>query len=145
MSALGDDISPWLVVFAVLAAGGTAGTTVVYQDSAQDIQTENDALRAENGELREQLNETREDQRDAETRAEELNERLVTRNEDVESLVSELEKKEERLNATRTQAVESQRRQTELERSELIKRLNFLCAQEENEDRFGCRRFGNDE
>ncbi|MDT3435748.1 hypothetical protein KZ498_12900 [Haloarcula sp. 1CSR25-25] len=129
----------------MVAASGTVGTTVAFQDSAQDIQTKNDALRAENEELREQLNESRENRRAAQNRNEELEKQLETRNEDVDALVSELEKKEQLLNASRTRLAESQESQAGMSRSEMEKRLDYLCAQRENRDRFGCRQFGPDE
>ena len=145
MSTLARNISSWLVVVVVVAASGTVGTTVAFQDSAQDIQTKNDALRAENEELREELNESRENRRAAQDRNEELEKQLETRNEDVDALVSELEKKEQLLNASRTRLAKSQESQAGMSRSEMEKRLDYLCAQRENRDRFGCRQFGPDE
>jgi len=126
----------------VVATSGTVGTTVAFQDSAQDIQTENEELRAENEELREQLNETQEEKRAARSRAEDLDERLETRNEDVDTLVAELEKKDKLLNASRARLAESQESQAGMSRSEMEKRLDYLCAQPENKDRFGCQQFG---
>ncbi|NLV15423.1 hypothetical protein GOC77_19360 [Haloarcula argentinensis] len=126
----------------MVATSGTVGTTVAFQDSAQDIQTENEALHAENEELREQLSETREDEKAAKSRAEDLNEQLKTRNEDVDTLVSELEKKEKMLNASQARLAESRENRAGMSRSEMKKRLDYLCAQPENRDRFGCQEFG---
>jgi len=142
LTTLARNISSWLIVVIVVATSGTVGTTVAFQDSAQDIQTENDELRAENEELREQLNETREDRQAAQARAEDLSKRLETRNEDVGTLVSELEKKDKLLNASRARLAESQESQAGMSRSEMEKRLDYLCAQRENRDRFGCQQFG---
>jgi predicted nuclease with TOPRIM domain len=134
-----------MIVLVVVAASGTVGTTVAFQDSAQDIQTTNDALRAENEELRDELNETREERAAAQARAENLSTQLETRNEDVDTLVAELEKKEKLLNGSRNRLAESQDSQAGMSRSEMKKRLDYLCAQRENRDRFGCRQFGPDE
>ncbi|EMA27061.1 hypothetical protein [Haloarcula japonica] len=140
MTMLARNISSWLLIATVVATSGTVGTTVALQDSAQDIQTENEALHAENEELREQLNETREDRKAAKARAEELNKQLETRNEDVDTLVSELNRKEKILNASQARLAES--REAGMSRSEMEKRLDYLCAQPENRDRFGCQEFG---
>jgi len=134
-----------MIVLVVIAASGTVGTTVAFQDSAQDIQTTNDALRAENEELRNELNETREDRAAAQARAENLSTKLETRNEDVDTLVAQLEQKEKVLNASQNRLAESQDSQAGMSRSEMKKRLDYLCAQQENRDRFGCRQFGPDE
>ncbi|MGB9951136.1 hypothetical protein [Haloarcula sp. Atlit-120R] len=145
MSTLARNISSWLLIATVVATSGIVGTTVALQDSAQDVQTTNKALRAENEELREQLNETREDRQAAQARAEELNNQLETRNQDVERLVSELERKEKILNASQARLAESRESQTGMSRSEMEKRLDYLCAQPENRERFGCQEFGHDE
>jgi len=129
----------------VVATSGIVGTTVAFQDSAQDIQTENEALHAENEELREQLNETREDRKAEKSRAADLNKQLETRNEDVDTLLSELERKEKMLNASQARLAESRENQAGMSRSEMEKRLDYLCAQPENIDRFGCQEFGPDE
>ncbi|EMA26511.1 hypothetical protein [Haloarcula argentinensis] len=142
MTTLARNISSWLLIATVVATSGTVGTTVAFQDSAQDIQTENEALHAENEELREQLSETREDEKAAKSRAEDLNEQLKTRNEDVDTLVSELEKKEKMLNASQARIAESRENRAGMSRSEMKKRLDYLCAQPENRDRFGCQEFG---
>ncbi|MHC3381155.1 hypothetical protein [Haloarcula sp. H-GB5] len=142
MTTLARNISSWLLIATVVATSGTVGTTVAFQDSAQDIQTENEALHAENEELREQLSETREDEKAAKSRAEDLNEQLKTRNEDVDTLVSELEKKEKMLNASQARLAESRENRAGMSRSEMKKRLDYLCAQPENRDRFGCQEFG---
>jgi peptidoglycan hydrolase CwlO-like protein len=145
LTTLARNISSWVIVVLVVATSGTVGTTVAFQDSAQDVQTENEELRAENEELRQQLNETREEKGAAQARAEALDERLETRNEDVDTLVAELEKKDKLLNASRTRLAESQENQAGMSRSEMEKRLDYLCAQRENRDRFGCQQFGPDE
>jgi type II secretory pathway pseudopilin PulG len=145
LSSLARNISSWAIVVVVIAASGTVGTTVAFQDSAQDVQSTNDALRAENEALREQLNETREDRATAQARTENLSTQLETRNEDVDTLVAELETKEKLLNASRNRLAESRDSQTDMSRSEMEKRLDYLCAQRENRDRFGCRQFGPDE
>ncbi|WP_195156602.1 hypothetical protein [Haloarcula sp. CBA1127] len=142
MTTLARNISSWLLIATVVATSGTVGTTVAFQDSAQDIQTENEALHAENEELREQLSETREDEKAAKSRAEDLNKQLKTRNEDVDTLVSELEKKEKMLNASQARLAESRENRAGMSRSEMKKRLDYLCAQPENRDRFGCQKFG---
>lgn len=142
MTTLARNISSWVVVAVVMTASGTVGTTVAFQDSAQDIQTENDALRAENEELREQLNETRDDRRAARARVQTLDSRLETRNEDVDTLVSELETKEQLLNASRDRLAKAQNGQAGMSRAEMEKRLDYLCAQPENRERFGCQQFG---
>lgn len=134
-----------MIVVVVIAASGTVGTTVAFQDSAQDVQSTNDALRAENEQLREKLNETRKDRAATQDRAENLSTRLETRNEDVETLVSKLEKKEKLLNASRNRLAASQDSQAGMSRSDMEKRLDYLCAQPENRERFGCRQFGPDE
>ncbi|GCF16128.1 hypothetical protein Harman_40630 [Haloarcula mannanilytica] len=145
MSSLARNISSWVIVVVVVAASGTVGTTVAFQDSAQDIQTTNDELRAENEALRDELNEAREDRATAQSRAENLSTQLETRNKDVETLVSKLEKKEKLLNASRNRLAESQDSQAGMSRSEMEKRLDYLCAQPENRERFGCHQFGPDE
>ena len=145
VTTLARNISSWLIIATVVATSGTVGTTVAFQDSAQDIQTENEDLRAENEELREQLNETREERQAEKSRAEELNKQLETRNEDVEILVLELERKEKMLNASQARLAESRENQAGMPRSEMEKRLDYLCAQPENIDRFGCQEFGPDE
>ncbi|WP_225307875.1 MULTISPECIES: hypothetical protein [unclassified Haloarcula] len=142
MTTLARNISSWLIIATVVATSGTVGTTVAFQDSAQDIQTENEALRAENEELRAQLNESREDRQAAKARAKELNRQLETRNEDVNTLVSELETKEKMLNASQARLAESRESQAGMSRSEMEKRLDYLCAQPENRERFGCQEFG---
>ncbi|EMA09845.1 hypothetical protein SAMN05443574_11331 [Haloarcula vallismortis] len=145
MSTFARNISSWLIIATVVATSGVVGTTVAFQDSAQDVQTANEALRAENEELREQLNETEEDRRAAKARAEALDEQLETRNEDVDTLVSELERKEKMLNASQARLAKSRENQAGMSRSEMKKRLDYLCAQPENRERFGCQEFGHDE
>lgn len=138
MSALGGTISLPLVVLLVLTAGGTAVTTVVYQESAHDIRAQNDALREENAELRERLNETRRERRAANKRITELETQLNTRIQDVDTLSSELKEKERGPNATRAQLGQLRGSDRGREAVQLKQRLIVLCTIEENRDRFAC-------
>ena len=144
MSILGDTISPWLVVVILMTAGGTAGTSVLYQDSAQNIRNQNDALRAENAELQDQLNETTAELDDKERRVTELTEKLETRTRDIESVVSELKRLEEELNVTRAQLDESEAADSDETIDQLERRLELLCSVEVNQASSACDGFAED-
>lgn len=143
MSIPGNGISPWLVVFVVVAASGTAGATVLYQDSAREIQAQNDALRSDNAELRERLNASERKRREARTRIEELEDKVETRTEDVESVVSKLDRTERR-NATGGHVPESHRNDAGRDNSQLRRRLTVLCSIADNRDRRACEGYGNE-
>ena len=86
MSAVGQRISLGLVALVVLTVAGAAGTTVFYQDSAEQLRDQNDALRSENAELSEQLNETRTQLEATRERLNETRSRLNTRTQDVDQV-----------------------------------------------------------
>jgi septal ring factor EnvC (AmiA/AmiB activator) len=115
MSVPGSSVTLGLAVSVVLAVGGTAGATVLYQGSVQELQEHNDALVTENAQLRERLNETRANLSRAQARVEELREELATRERDIEQLTTELRRTERELNATKARLVELCRQQTERE------------------------------
>lgn len=138
MSVPGDRISLWLMLLIVLTAGGIAVTTIVYQDSAQDIREQNEALREENTELREKLNETERERRATNKRNTELESQLDARIEDVDRLSSELKEQDHEPNATRAQLKELQGTDSRRETVQLKRRLIVLCTIEENKDRFAC-------
>lgn len=138
MSVPGSKISLWLVLLVVLTAGGTAVTAVVYQDSAREIQEQNDALLEENAELREQVNETERERQAANKRATELEAQLDTRIQDVDTLSSELKEQKEKPDATRAQLEASGETEPGRVAVQLKRRLIILCTIEENRDRFAC-------
>ncbi len=121
MSAIGTSINAGMVALVAVSLVGTAGATVMYQDSADELRAENEELRAENEELRAQLNATRSDLEDAREQVVALERRLETRTRDVDRVTSELERTEGQLSAT----------ERELE-EELESDLRSLCNKRNN-------------
>ena len=83
MSMIGRSINVALASLVVLSLVGTAGATLLFQETVEQVSTENDELRDRNERLRTQLNETRTERERTRARLRELNESLETTRADV--------------------------------------------------------------
>jgi chromosome segregation ATPase len=105
MSIPGSSITLGIAVSVVLAIGGTAGATVLYQGSVQELHDRNDALVDRNEQLREQLNETRENLTRAREQVSELRAEISTREQDLRQFSDALEETKRELRTTESHLV----------------------------------------
>ena len=83
MSLIGRSINLALALLVCVSVAGTAGATLFYQESVDELDTENSQLRERNERLRQDLQSTRTDLQETRQRLRELNESLSTTRSDV--------------------------------------------------------------